>query len=95
MNEGQLIIKYVKSEGMVHNLKRKVEELEAKLKNAEQQLLLYDVVSSKKFNLTSKELTEVIKEAYRNGYAKYEMVEAGLETYDADGYARWSMLSIK
>jgi len=80
---------------MVHNLKRKVEELEAKLKNAEQQLLLYDVVSSKKFNLTSKELTEVIKEAYRNGYAKYEMVEAGLETYDADGYARWSMLSIK
>ena len=43
MNEGQLIIKYVKSEEMVHNLKRKVEELEAKLKNAEQQLLLYDV----------------------------------------------------
>ena len=62
--------------------------------DANKQLLICGV-SSKKFNLTSKELTEVIKEAYRNGYAKYEMVEAGLETYDADGYARWSMLSIK
>jgi len=95
MNKGQLIIKYVKSVGEVHNLKIKVQELENKLKSFEQQLLLYDVVSSEKINLTRKELREVIKEAYRNGYSKYEMVEAGLETYDADGYARWSMRSIK
>lgn len=95
MNEGKLISKLVQSEGKVHNLTRELKELKSKLESTEQQLLLYDVVSCKKFNLTSKELTEIIKEAYRNGYAKHEMVEAGLESYDADGYARWAMLSIK
>jgi hypothetical protein len=43
MNEGQLIIKYVESEGKVHNLKRKVKELESKLKSTNQQLELYSV----------------------------------------------------
>lgn len=43
MNEGQLIIKYVKSEGMVHNLKREVEELKSKLESTEKQLSLHSV----------------------------------------------------
>lgn len=43
MNEGQLIIKYVKSEGMVHNLKIEVEELKSKLESTEKQLSLYSV----------------------------------------------------
>lgn len=40
MDEGQLIIKYVRSEGMVHNLKRENEELKIKLASLEQQLRL-------------------------------------------------------
>ena len=43
MNEGQLIIKYVKSEGMVHNLKRDNKELETKLESLKKQLRLCDV----------------------------------------------------
>jgi hypothetical protein len=50
---------------------------------------------SKKIELTTDELLNLLKEAYRNGYATYEMVDAGLERYDADGYARWVLLGLK
>jgi hypothetical protein len=50
---------------------------------------------TKKIELTEEELLTLLKEAYRNGYATYEMVDAGLEPYDADGYARWVVLGLK
>ena len=50
---------------------------------------------TKKFNLTYDELLLLLKEAYRNGYATYEKVEAGLEPYNPDGYARWVLLGLK
>jgi hypothetical protein len=50
---------------------------------------------TKKIELTEEELLTLLKEAYRNGYATYEMVDAGLEHYDADGYARWVLLGLK
>ena len=53
------------------------------------------VMSSKNFTLTYDKLLLLLKEAYRNGYATYEMVDAGLERYDADGYARWVLLGMK
>jgi hypothetical protein len=51
-------------------------------------------VSSKNFNLSYDELLNLLKEAYRNGYAIYEMSDSGLEPYDADGYARWVLLGM-
>jgi hypothetical protein len=63
--------------------------------NAEKELRISDVIGSKKFELTTDELLNLLKEAYRNGYATYEMVDAGLEPYDADGYARWVLLGLK
>jgi len=42
-----------------------------------------------KIKLTYDELYSLIKEGYRNGYAIYEMADAGLEPYDAEGYTRW------
>ena len=39
--------------------------------------------------LTQQELINIIKEAYRHGFSSYEMVEAGLESFDAQGYAEW------
>lgn len=63
--------------------------------NAEKELRISDVISSKNFNLSYDELLNLLKEAYRNGYATYEMVDAGLEPYDADGYARWVLLRMK
>jgi hypothetical protein len=59
------------------------------------QLNIGAVMSSKNFTLTYDELLLLLKEAYRNGYATYEMVDAGLEPYDADGYARWVLLGLK
>jgi len=53
------------------------------------------VISSKKFTLTYNELLLLLKEAYRNGYATYEMTNAGLEPYDADGYSRWVLLELE
>jgi len=47
-----------------------------------------------KIELTQQELLTLLKEAYRNGYATYEMVDAGLEPYDADGYARWVIFGL-
>jgi hypothetical protein len=63
--------------------------------NAEKELRISDVISSKNFNLSYDELVNLLKEAYHNGYATYEMVNAGLEPYDADGYARWVLLRLK
>jgi hypothetical protein len=59
------------------------------------QLNIGDVMSSKNFTLAYDELLLLLKEAYRNGYATYEMTDAGLEPYDADGYARWVLLGLK
>jgi len=53
------------------------------------------VMSSKNFTLTYDKLLLLLKEAYRHGYATYEMTDAGLEPYDADGYARWVLLGLK
>jgi hypothetical protein len=63
--------------------------------NAEKELRISDVIGSKKIELTTDELLNLLKEAYRNGYVTYEMVDAGLEPYDADGYARWVLLGLK
>jgi hypothetical protein len=63
--------------------------------NAEKELRISDAISSKKIELTTDEFLNLLKEAYRNGYATYEMVDAGLEPYDADGYARWVLLGLK
>jgi hypothetical protein len=52
------------------------------------------VIDSKKIELTTDELFNLLKEAYRNGYAIYDIVDAGLEPYDADGYARWILGNI-
>lgn len=54
-----------------------------------------DTEKMKKIELTKDELLHLLKEAYRNGFATYEMVEAGLEPYDSDGYARWVLLGLK
>ena len=59
------------------------------------ELRISDVIGSKKIELTTDELFNLLKETYRNGYATYEMVDAGLEPYDADGYARWVLLGLK
>ena len=49
---------------------------------------------TKKIELTQQELLTLLKEAYRNGYATYEMVDAGLEPYDADGYTKSVILGL-
>lgn len=48
-----------------------------------------------KYELTFDELLELLQEAHRNGFASYETVEAGLEPYDSEGYARWVVLGLK
>ena len=52
-------------------------------------------MSNPNFTLTYDELLLLLKDAYRNGYATYEMTDAGLEPYDADGYARWILLGME
>ena len=59
------------------------------------QLNIGAVMSSKNFTLTYDELLLLLKDAYRNGYAIYEIADTGLEPYDADGYARWVLLGLK
>jgi hypothetical protein len=61
----------------------------------EKELHVSNAICSKKIELTADELLNLLKEAYRNGYATYEMVDDGLESYDADGYARWILLGLK
>lgn len=67
----------------------KKSKIQQKLNETSENLNIPNVASSENFNLSYDELFNLLKEAYRNGYAIYEMVEAGLESYDADGYARW------
>jgi len=38
------------------------------------------------------DLKNIIMNAYKHGYSTYEMVDAGLEPYDADNYANWILL---
>jgi len=38
------------------------------------------------------EMFDLLKEAYRHGFSTKDMVEAGLETYDPEGYVRWVLL---
>ena len=52
------------------------------------------MMKNKTFNLTYDQLLALLKEAYRNGYASYEVADAGLEPYDSDGYARWVLLGL-
>ena len=52
-------------------------------------------MSNTNFTLTYDELLLLLKDAYRNGYATYEMTAAGLEPYDDDGYARWVLLGME
>ena len=52
-------------------------------------------MSNPNFTLTYDELLLLLKEAYRNGYATYEIADAGLEPYDDDGYARWVLLGME
>ena len=52
-------------------------------------------MSNPNYTLTYDELLLLLKEAYRNGYANYEMTAAGLEPYDDDGYARWVLLGME
>jgi hypothetical protein len=41
--------------------------------------------TEKKYVLTSEDIFILVKEAYRHGFSTCEMVEAGLEGYDAEG----------
>lgn len=46
-------------------------------------------MKDEKITLTKEELLRELKEAYRHGYASYEPIKAGLESYDSDIYARY------
>lgn len=48
-----------------------------------------------KIEIDKEDLRKIIKEAYRHGFASFEMVDAGLESYDADGYANWQLIKLK
>jgi hypothetical protein len=50
--------------------------------------------TEKKYVLTSEDIFILVKEAYRHGFSTCEMVEAGLEGYDAEGYAAWIVRSL-
>lgn len=45
--------------------------------------------------LTTDELIELLRSAYYTGYATYEIVEAGLESYDSESYARYVVQKLK
>ncbi len=88
MDEGQLIIKYVKSVGEVNNLKRRLEKLESDLKYANEELSLYDVMSSK-ILIEKDDLFKLITKAIKEGFNNYEVVESGLESFDAKTLANY------
>jgi hypothetical protein len=88
MNEGQLISKLVQSERKVHNLTRDIEALKKKLKITEEQLSSYDVVSSK-ILIDKKDLLKLITKALKEGFNTYEIVESGLESFDAKAMASY------
>ena len=89
---------YENSDELLYDKKQMMAFAEAyhQYKGAETpQLNIAAVISSKNFTFTYDELLLLLKEAYRNGYAAYEMADAGLEPYDAEGYARWVLLGMK
>jgi len=49
----------------------------------------------KTITIEKDKLKRMLMEAYRHGYASFEMIDAGLESYDAEGYANWSILKLK
>lgn len=51
--------------------------------------------TEKKYILTEDDIFTLLKEAYRHGFSTCDMVEAGLERYDAEGYAVWAIKSLK
>ena len=51
--------------------------------------------TEKKYILTEDDIFALLKEAYRHGFSTCDMVEAGLERYDAEGYAVWAIKSLK
>ena len=51
--------------------------------------------TEKKYILTEDDIFALLKEAYRHGFSTCDMVEAGLEKYDAEGYAVWAIKSLK
>ena len=55
----------------------------------------FDELEGRTYQLTEYELTRLLMEAYRNGFSTYEMVEAGLESYDLEGYAKWVIYGLK
>lgn len=50
--------------------------------------------TEKKYILTEDDIFALLKEAYRHGFSTSDMVEAGLERYDAEGYAAWIVRSL-
>jgi len=52
-------------------------------------------VTKPSVNITRTELISLLAEAYRSGYAIYEIHEAGLEPYDPVTYAQWVVNSVK
>lgn len=45
--------------------------------------------------ISEEDLKNYLSKAWTEGFNTYEMVEAGLETRDPDGYARWILSKIK
>jgi hypothetical protein len=80
--------KLVQSERKVHNLTRDIEALKKKLKITEEQLSSYDVVSSK-ILIDKKDLLKLITKALKEGFNTYEIVESGLESFDAKAMASY------
>jgi len=57
-------------------------------KHAEKALAISRVVSSK-ILIDKKELLELTTKAIKEGFNSYEIVDSGLESFDAEAMARW------
>ncbi len=49
---------------------------------------------STSFNISYQALYILLKNAYKEGFNTFEMVEAGLEPYNPDGYSDWIVKTI-
>ena len=58
------------------------------LKELKKQLTLTNVVSSK-ILIDKKDLLELTTKAIKEGFNTYEIVDSGLESFDADAMAKW------
>ena len=45
-------------------------------------------------NISKNELLNIIKDSFKHGYAQHDVVEAGLESYDPDGYALYKIRTL-